>query len=215
MNSRSITHLCIASLFALAFLWVLGSWKQWSEEGAVVNQLFSVMLLAVSFGFFVVLVVLPRFGDAVGTALLSSGEEISEDAGRKAAAMMARGDYEGALEEYQKQLKETPDDPHPISEMAKICAEKLRDPERALAALQEHLESHDWTEENAAFLMFRMADVHLTRNAFDGAKDILEQIAGNFPGTRHSANARSKIEALEQAEFRHLQEQRLKANASA
>ena len=84
----------------------------------------------------------------------------------------------------------------------------MHDHERALAFLQERLESQSWAEENAAFLMFRIVDVNINRQSFADAKDILEQIVGNFPGTRHSANAKHKIQELEQAEFKAIQARR-------
>lgn len=208
MSSRSIVHLCVTMFFVLGILWVLGSWDRWAKDGAVMHQLLAILILAVGGGFFVVLVLLPRFGDAVGTAMLSSGEVVSGDGGRKVAALLAQGDYEGAIGEYEQMVKDQPDDPHPISEMAKICAEKLKDPVRAIHLLGQHLESHEWTEDNAAFLMFRMVDIHLQEHEYDEAKDILEHIAGNLPGTRHSANARHKIEEVEQTQYQILQRQR-------
>ena len=37
--------------------------------------------------------------------------------------------------------------------------------------------------------------------AFEAARDMLEQIIGNFPNTRHSANAHHKLREVEQAQF--------------
>ena len=155
-----------------------------------------------------VTIILPSIGDAVGTVMYSSGEVSQKSEGMEAAAKLAAGDYEGAIEAYEVVLKEKPDDPFPISEIAKIYADKMHDHERALAFLQERLESQSWAEENAAFLMFRIVDVNINRQSFADAKDILEQIVGNFPGTRHSANAKHKIQELEQAEFKAIQARR-------
>ena len=207
MNSRSIIHLCITLFFALGVLWVMGSWEQWAKDGAMMHQFLAILILAIAGGFFVVLVLLPRFGDAVGTAMLSSGELASKDSGRKAAALLAEGDDEGAIAVYEQMLKEKPDDPHPISEMARICADEIKDPVRALHILAQHLEKRDWTPDNAAFLMFRMVDIHLGEQDYDQARDILEQIEGYFPGTRHSANARNKIQEVEQTQYQILQRQ--------
>lgn len=208
MNPRAIVHLCITLFFVLGVLWVLGSWDRWARDGAVMHQLLAILILAISGGFFVVLILLPRFGDAVGTAMLSSGEVVSKDSGRKVAALLAQGDYEGAIAEYEQVLKAQPDDPHPIAEMAKICVDKLRDPVRGLHLLGQHLEGREWTQDNAAFLMFRMVDIHLQEHEYDQARDILEQVAANLPGTRHSANARSKIEEVERTQYQILQRQR-------
>ncbi|HEY1051370.1 MAG TPA: hypothetical protein VGE39_16475, partial [Prosthecobacter sp.] len=68
---------------------------------------------------------------------------------------------------------------------------------------------------DAAFIMFRIADVHLThRHDFEAARDMLEQVIGNFPNTRHSANAHHKIGEVEQAQFKQLQEQRAKGGGA-
>ena len=134
----------------------------------------------------------------------------------KAAAKMAAGDYHGAIEEYQKALAEKPDDTFTISEIAKIKADKLGQPDEALTYLQENLESREWPQDDAAFLMFRVADIYTNAESWEGAKITLEQIIGDFPGTRHSSTAKHRISELDQAQFKKLQAQRAKdGNASA
>lgn len=214
MTSRTIVQICLYGLFALLVLWVASHWKNWGDtaEGVgtagVVYKLLSCLVIAVIVGIYFVVVILPKLGDAVGTVMYSSGEEVAPDESMKAAAKMAQGDYQGAITEYQKMLQEKPDDPFPVSEIAKIRAEKLDDPSGAVTFLQGHLEAREWTEDNAAFLMFRISDIHVAQEDFEAAKDILEQVVGNFPGTRHSANAKHKINELEQAQFRALQMKR-------
>lgn len=211
MTSSTIVKICLFGLFCLLILFVASHWQRWGDtaEGVgtagVIYKLISCIVIAVIAGFFVVMVVLPKLGDAVGEVMYSSGEEVVADEKMKAAAKMAQGDYEGAIHEYQKMAHEKPDDAFPISEIAKIHADKLEDPAAAITFLQGHLEAREWTEENAAFLMFRLADIHTAQQDFDAAKDILEQVVGNFPGTRHSANAKHRINELEQAEFKALQ----------
>jgi outer membrane protein assembly factor BamD (BamD/ComL family) len=175
--------------------------------------LISVIVLAISGGIFFVTVILPKLGDAVGTAMYSSGEEVKADGSMRAAARMAAGDYDGAIDEYKKVIAEKPGDPFPVSEIAKIYAEKLKNPNRALTYLQAHLESHEWPEDNAAFLMFRIVEIHMHEHHLEEAKDILEQVVGNFPGTRHAANAKHKINELEQLQFKELQAQRAKQSS--
>jgi tetratricopeptide (TPR) repeat protein len=207
MNPRTIIRLCFSALVAIVLFWVWHRWKYWSNEKEV-YKLLSILILAVGGGILFVTVILPKFGDAVGTVMFSSGEEITAHEGMKAAAKMASGDYLGAIEEYEVMMKDKPDDPFPISEIAKIHADKLEDPATALAFLQEHLESQDWSEENASFLMFRMVDLHLSDHQFDAAKDILQQVVSNFPGTRHSANAKHRINEVELAQFKEAQASR-------
>jgi tetratricopeptide (TPR) repeat protein len=214
MSTRTIINICTVGLFSLVVLYVMGKWGSEEWEANPMYPFIAVIFLAIVGGFFVVMFVLPKIGDAVGTVMYSSGEEIIQDEGIKAAALMAKGDYHGAIHEYEKLAETRPEDPFPISEMAKIHTDRLNNPEKALQILQENLESREWTEENAAFIMFRMVDVHIHRGHYDEAKDILEQVAGNFPGTRHSANARHRINEVEQIQYKELASLRAKQSAS-
>lgn len=207
MTTRNIIRLCLLTLIILVTIWIWSSWKHW-EGAQEVYKLLTILFLAVAGGILFVTVLLPKFGDAVGTVMFSSGEEITADEGMKAAAKMASGDYLGAIEEYESMMKDKPDDPFPVSEIAKIHADKLDDPTTALSFLHEHLESKEWSEENASFLMFRMVDLLLGNREYDSAKDILEQVVSNFPGTRYSANAKHKINEVELAQMKESQAQR-------
>ena len=103
-----------------------------------------------------------------------------------------------------------------MAEIAKVHAERLRNPQAALKALEEHLQSKDWPVDDAAFIMFRIADVHLThRHDYETARDMLEQIIANFPNTRHSANAHHRMSEIEQMQYKLLMEQRAKTAASS
>jgi tetratricopeptide (TPR) repeat protein len=210
MHNRNIINICLVSLFALAVLWVMGKWHTEAWQANPMYPLLGILGLAIWGGLMFVTIILPSIGDAVGTVMYSSGEVSAKSEGMEAVAKLAAGDYEGAIAAYEHVLSEKPDDPFPISEIAKIYADKMHDPERAIAFLQEHLEGKPWPEDNAAFLMFRMVDVNLGKEAMADAKDILEQIVGNFPGTRHSANAKHKMQELEQAEFKAIQARRAK-----
>ncbi len=207
MNTRKIIHLCLLALFTFALLWIWRHWKSWGNDKEV-YKLLTILLVAVGGGILFITVILPKFGDAVGTMMYSSGEEVASNEGMKAAKKIASGDYLGAIQEYEIMMKDEPDDPFPVSEIAKIHAERLEDPATALAFLHEHLESKDWSEENASFLMFRMSDLLLATHEFNSAKDILEQVVSNFPGTRHSANAKHKISEVELAQLKESQASR-------
>jgi len=132
----------------------------------------------------------------------------------KAAACISQGDYPGAIGHYEKMLEDKPDDPFPVAEIAKVYAERLHDPQAALKVLEEHLQSKDWPVDDAAFIMFRIADAHLTHlHDYEAAHDMLQQVIGNFPNTRHSANANHKIHEVEQAQYKLLMEQRARASS--
>ncbi len=210
MNPRLVIRICLISFFGLAILYVVGKWHAEAWQNNPMYPFLAIISIAIAGGFLFVTVVLPQIGDALGTVMYSSGEEIKADEGMKAAAKMASGDYEGAIEEYEKALAEKPDDTFTISEVAKIKGDKLEQPDEALTYLQEHLEAREWPQDDAAFLMFRIADIYTHAESWDSAKSVLEQIIGDFPGTRHSSTAKHRISELDQAQFKQLQAQRAK-----
>ena len=82
----------------------------------------------------------------------------------------------------------------PYVEIAKIQKVYLEDPLAAIETLREAIEGHEWEENDAAFLMFRLAEIYdEDANDREAAVAIFEQVMEQFPGTRHSANARTKL----------------------
>ncbi len=211
MNRELIIRLCLA---VLAILLVMLLWNAIKDASDGMKLVF-VILMGLTGGILVVKYVIPWFGDVMGEAVFSSGEKVEQDEMTKAAACISQGDYQGAISHYEKMLDEKPDDPFPVAEIAKVYAERLHDPQAALRALEEHLQSKEWPVDDAAFIMFRIAEVHLThRHDFETARDMLEQVIGNFPNTRHSANAHHKMSEIEQMQYKLLMEQRTKAGSS-
>ncbi len=211
MNRELIIRLC---LVLLAVLLVMLLWNYVKDAGDGMKLVF-VILMGVAGALLMVKFFIPWFGDLMGEAVFSSGERVEQDEMTKAAACIATGDYAGAISHYEKMLEDKPDDPFPVAEIAKVHAERLHDPQAALQALEEHLQSKDWPVDDAAFIMFRIADVHLThRHDFESSRDMLEQVIGNFPNTRHSANAHHKMSEIEQMQYKLLMEQRTKAGSS-
>ena len=169
-------------------------------------------------GIFLVKNYLPGIGDSISALVLAGGghmtkEEI-ESAGRspKAIAMVARGDFKGALREYEMTLHKNPQDLHAMAEISKIQAEHLAQPELAVDFLRTQISNRPWTIDEEVFMLFRIADIH--RNVQHDrlrSEDILEQIMARFPKTRHSANAREKLEKWRVEDTREDQVQRRKA----
>jgi tetratricopeptide (TPR) repeat protein len=211
MNRQLIIRIC---LILLAVLLIFLLWES-VKDGSDGVKLVFVILMGGLGGILMVKFFIPWLGDLMGEAVFSSGEEVEQDSMTKAAACIAQGDYKGAIEHYEKMLEDKPDDPFPVAEIAKVNAERLHNPQAALQALEEHLQSKDWPVDDAAFIMFRIADVHLMhRHDFEAARDMLEQVIGNFPNTRHSANAHHKMSEIEQMQYKLLMDQRTKAGSS-
>lgn len=211
MNRSLLIRICLITL-AIMFMAFLTQYLKKADDGM---KLVVVILLGGVGGILVVKFVIPWFGDLMGEAVFSSGEQVEQDEMTKAAACIAQGDYQGAIDHYEKMLEDKPDDPFPVAEIAKVHAERLHDPQAALQVLEAHLQSKDWPVDDAAFIMFRIADVHLTHlHDFDTSHDILNQVIANFPNTRHSANAHHKINELEQAQYKLIMEQRASAAAN-
>lgn len=211
MNTALVIRICVITLVLLVIALI---WSFVKDAGDGIKLVF-VILMGLAGGLLAVKYLIPWLGDMMGEAMFSSGEKVEQDHMTKAAARIAQGDYPGAIEQYESMLREKPDDPFPVAEIAKMHAERLHDPQAALKVLEEHLQSKDWPVDDAAFIMFRIADLHLThRHDFETARDMLEQIIGNFPNTRHSANAHHRMSELEQLQYKLLMDQRAKAGSS-
>lgn len=186
------------------------AWTGWLRvRGDDAMTFVYVVAVGVVAGLLVVKYFLPWLGDAVGTALFSSGEMVGDDPSLKAAAKLAQGDYEGAIAEHEKTLAENPAQVFPVGEIAKICADKLNDPARALRVLQERLAAQEWKEDDAAFLRFRMVDIQLDKlRDFAAAKTLLEGIIQDYPETRHRANAYHRVHEVEEMEMKEAMKRR-------
>lgn len=197
MIHSKISKICVFLLFALAILYVVGKWNspEWQENPAY--QFMAILAIGIVIAIYVVLVILPRVGDVVSTAVLSSNQEIQQDDAMKAAAKMATGDYHSAIQLFEKAAQENPSDPYPISEIAKIYADKIHDHPQAVAYLHDVLANREWSEANAAFILFRLVDLHQQAKEFVDAKSILHQIKELFPDTRFSANATHRLHELD------------------
>lgn len=197
-------------LFLTVILLALFGWRQVRDDVGMTFVYF-VALGAIG-GFLAVKYFIPWLGDAIGTALFSSGEQVGEDPSLKAAAKLAQGDYEGAIAEHEKNFAQDPTQVFPIGEIAKICADKLHDPARALHVLSSHLQARDWPEDDAAFLRFRMVDMEIDkRHDYAAARALLEKIMLDFPDSRHRANAHHRLNELEQLEFKEAMARRASA----
>jgi len=137
---------------------------------------------------------LPAIAHKFTHAVYDSGEEVEADLYQAARSKLAQGDYEGAIEGFREAAANDPENRMAWVEIVKIQKEQLHDPAAAIQTLRGALENHAWAENDAAFLLFRLAELYDEEMAdrTSGAA-ILEQVIGQFPGTRHAANARHKL----------------------
>jgi hypothetical protein len=90
-----------------------------------------------------------------------------------------------------------PENRFPWVEMAKIHRHNLENPEASIKTLREALESYQWRMNDAAFFMFRLAELHEEdKQDLATATGILQQVVDTFPDTRHAANATHRLREL-------------------
>lgn len=196
-------------IFAIYCIIMIASWgsigvdpETGEETGdGTMTKLMLVLGGAIYFGFLTLVYIIPMIGDLSATFFYSSGELIENDENMRGAVLLAQGNYEGAIAEYQKQADKDPEARFPIAEIAKIHLEKLNDPQTALAVLQGALD-REWKQDDAAFLLFRIAEIQSDHLAdFDGARATLETVTEQIPDSRHSANATHKLKELDEKEL--------------
>lgn len=145
-------------------------------------------------GIFVWSYMLPLIAQRATHAIYDSGELLEKDAMREAHSLLAQGEYEEAFKAFRKVANEDPSNRLPWVEMSNVQRQKLFDPDAAAALLREALETHEWEDDDAAFLLFRMAEIYE-----EDLKDrttacaIMQQVVDTFPQSRHSANAAHKL----------------------
>ena len=140
---------------------------------------------------------LPAAVEKVSEEVYGSTEEIDEDGMHDARAAFAKGEYTEAIRLYREVWERDKANRFPIVEVAKIQHDNLESPSLAVDTLREALESNDWRENDAAFFMFRIADIYEhDLEQHEGAIQILRQVIEELPGGRHAANATHKLREL-------------------
>jgi tetratricopeptide (TPR) repeat protein len=145
-------------------------------------------------GIVVVVHVLPMLAHRVTHAVYDSGEQVEADPMHDARAKVAQGDWDGAIEAFRQAAAADPLNRLPWVEIAKIQLEQLEDPQASVQTLRQAIEGQEWQENDAAYLMFRLAGIY-DENLGDraSAATTMQQVMEQFPETRHSANARHKL----------------------
>jgi len=150
---------------------------------------------AVVLGIFFVLFVLPNWASRVSQSVYGSNAELDEPAAfHEARSLVAKGDYPGAIAAFRKGAEQEPGNRMPWTEIARIQARHLDQPREAVATLNEAMAAHDWPEEDQAFLLFRLADLHNEDPQGRGqAVAMLQRVIREFPDSRHAMNARNRL----------------------
>src|SRR5438093_10135262 len=95
-----------------------------------------VVLVGLAIGGIVATSLVPAIGDWVGSYFFSPDVEAEKDPHAKAMGLVARGDFEGAVEEYRAMFKENPEDTLALMEAARLDSEKLGRPQEAAALIE-------------------------------------------------------------------------------
>jgi tetratricopeptide (TPR) repeat protein len=145
-------------------------------------------------GILFVFVVLPMMAHKVTHAVYDSAEMIERDVMHDARVLVAQGEYEAAIEAFKQAAKAEPLNRLPWVEIAKIQKDNLEDPQAAIATIRGVLEGQEWEINDAAYFMFRLAELYDEElGERESAVAILQQVVEQFPRTRHSANAKTRL----------------------
>jgi tetratricopeptide (TPR) repeat protein len=126
--------------------------------------------------------------------MYGSTAEIDDSLAREARALLAKGDYEGAIAAFRKAAEDSPGDRMPWTEIARIQRQHLDDPQAAIGTLNEALETKEWSDDDAAYFLFRLAELwNEDAMGREQAVGTLQRVIRDFPETRHAMNARHKL----------------------
>lgn len=163
-------------------------------DGKKLTGILMSFLTAGLIGIFFVIDILPIIAHKMTHAVYDSGEMVEDDPMHDARSKLAQGDYEGAIGAFRDAAAVDPMNRVPYVEIAKIQREQMEDPASAIKTLRDAIENQEWQLNDAAFLMFRLAEVY-DEDMEDrkSSASIMQQVMEQFPDTRHSANARHKL----------------------
>ena len=167
-------------------------------DGLKGERIFSGILLtfltAGLVGILFVFVVLPIMAQKATHAIYDSAEMIERDVMHDARVLVAQGEYEAAIEAFKEAAKKEPLNRLPWVEIVKIQKDHLEDPLAAIATIRGVLEGQEWEINDAAYFMFRLAELYdQEMGERESAVAILQQVVDQFPRTRHSANAKHRL----------------------
>ena len=178
--------------------WVIKGREEGIDQGGgMILKIGMLVALAAYSAVVFIVYILPVVVGRFTVEMLGSEDQVEADPMHDAHALHAQGDFPGAIEAYREVAAEQPANRLPWIEIAKIQRENLEDPHSAITTLRNALESYDWRVNDAAFFMFRLAEMY-EQDVQDQvtAIEILQQVVELFPETRHSANATHRLREL-------------------
>jgi len=197
----------ILGVIGLLVVWMLiavytGDSEGQSQGTSDVASFGATLLAAVYVGFLFIAYILPIFTNKVANMVFSdSGEDAEPDILSVARGLVARGEYDEAIASYNSAIAKEPDNRLAWTDIAKIYADKLNQPEMAVATYQRAAEAVEWQDDDSAFFLFRISEWQADElHDSNAAIATLEEIIKKFPETRHSANAMNQLSKLKLAE---------------
>ena len=165
---------------------------------AIFSRLFSSLAAGIFLGLIGIFYVLPALSQKAAMSMYSDSNENAEpDVLQEARALVAQGDYENAVVAYREALTIEPLNRLAWTDLAKLYAEKLEQPQLAVSALREGYDEQEWSEEDGAFLLFRISEWQLDEcEDQEAGAATLSEVITTFPSTRHSANAMQQLRQL-------------------
>lgn len=165
-----------------------------AEGDRLLSGIMLTFISAAIAGIVIVVYLLPFFAQRITHAVYDSAEMVEKDVMHDARALVAQGEYHAAIEAYKQAAKAEPLNRLPWVEITKIYKDNLEDPHAAIETIRYALESQEWEVSDAAYFLFRLAELYdevLGDRA--SAISILRQVVDEFPRTRHSANANTRL----------------------
>jgi hypothetical protein len=177
----------------------LGEDRQNVAEGMVKVGI-PLLVTVIYGGILSILYVLPVLVDKVSEEMMGSTAEVDDDPLDEARAAVTEGEYADAIAVYRRYLLENPESRHSLVEIAKIQRDHLNSPAGAISTLEQGLDEYEWPEDDAAFLMFRIAEISEEDLADkDQVIAVMKRVIRELKGTRHAGNAAHKLRELEEA----------------
>ncbi len=184
----------------LAFLaaWLLLQLREWEADGGadpskVIGLFLGFLGTALVGGVLLAMTILPMIGELLGNTIYGSTESLGPDPHRTAIACLARGEFRCAQAAYEKIIADHPDDALAVTELCRLHLDRLEDPASAIRTLERALE-REWPPDEAGGFAIQLGDLYAAQGHDpERARLIYEQVLESMPGSRHAANAATRL----------------------